>query len=65
MEVKPIFYITQSVPGHVSMAQPLRFFRPRYLFEYSRAPVSTDSVTAVSVIRGLLRPEKNIGKLKK
>jgi hypothetical protein len=27
---------------------------------YSRAPVSTDSATAVSVIRGLSRPEKNL-----
>jgi hypothetical protein len=31
---------------------------------YSRAPVSTDSVSAVSVFRGLPRPEKRIGKLK-
>jgi hypothetical protein len=32
---------------------------------YSHASVSTDSLFVVSVIRGLLHPEKNIGKLKK
>jgi hypothetical protein len=31
---------------------------------FSRAPISAESVSAVSVIRGLPRPEKN-GKLKK
>jgi hypothetical protein len=32
---------------------------------YSRAPVSIDSVPAVSVIRGSPQPEKKIGKLRK
>jgi hypothetical protein len=63
MEVKHTFDINQRVPGNVSLAQPRCFFRPRYLFEYRRATVFTDSVSAVSVIRGLPRPEKNIGKL--
>jgi hypothetical protein len=31
---------------------------------YSRAPISADSVSAVSVIRGLLRPEKKKLKIK-
>jgi hypothetical protein len=31
---------------------------------YSRAPVCTDSLSAVLVIRGLSRPEKKHGKLK-
>jgi hypothetical protein len=35
------------------------------IYMYSRAPVSTDSASAVSVIRGLPRLEKKIGKLKK
>jgi hypothetical protein len=34
------------------------------LFKYSRASILTDSLSAVSVIRSLQRPEKN-GKLKK
>jgi hypothetical protein len=32
---------------------------------YSCAPVSADSVSMVSVIRGLMRPKNKIGKLKK
>jgi hypothetical protein len=33
--------------------------------KYGRTAVSADSVSAVSVIRGLMRPEKKTGKLKK
>jgi hypothetical protein len=35
------------------------------LNQYRCAPVSTDSVSAVSVIRSSSRPETKIGKLKK
>jgi hypothetical protein len=35
-----------------------------HLTKYSRPPVFTDSVSAVSVIRGLPRPEKESWKIK-
>jgi hypothetical protein len=35
------------------------------IYNYKQTPISTDSVSMVSVIRGLLRPKKKFGKLRK
>jgi hypothetical protein len=50
--------------GANSAGQPALSYCGINPFKHSCAPVLTDSVSAVSVIRGLPRPEK-IGKLKK
>jgi hypothetical protein len=51
------FLPDNSMWHHITVASTLN--------KYRHAPVSTDSVYAVSVISGSLQPPKNNGKLKK